>query len=83
MMAKRRFAFGLARPVGAIALLAALCAVAPAWAAPRRSLDPGDLSIVSVSNPRPDLVSGGEVRRRVRVDRTCSSATGTRWRRTA
>ncbi len=65
MVARRRFAFGLPLPVGAVGLLAALWLAAPAWSAARDRLDRGGVSIVSVSNPHPDLVSGGEVLLRV------------------
>ncbi len=65
MMPRRRFAFGLPVPVGAVVLLGALWLAAPGWSAPRDRFGHGELSIVSVSNARPDLVSGGEVLLRV------------------
>jgi Tannase-like family of unknown function (DUF6351) len=64
-MTKRRFAFGLPEPVGVVVLLAMLWFAVPAWSLPRHRSDGGGLSVVSVSNPHPDLVSGGEVLLRV------------------
>ena len=65
MMARRRFAFGLPLPLGAVVLLGALWLAAPGWSASRDRFDRGGLSIVSVSNPHPNLVSGGQVLLRV------------------
>lgn len=73
MMARRRFAFGLPLPVGAVVLIAALWLAAPGWSAPGHRFDRGGLSIVTVSNPHPDLVSGGEVLLRVRTARGVSA----------
>ncbi len=67
MMPRRRFAFGLPLPAGAVVLIAALWLAAPGWSAPWHRFDRGGLSIVTVSNPHPDLVSGGEVLLRVRT----------------
>ena len=64
-MRERRFAFGLAMPAGAAVLLAGLWFAVPAWSSPRHDADWGGVSIVSVSNLHPDLVSGGEVLLRV------------------
>ena len=64
-MRERRFAFGLPAPVGAAVLLAGLWFAVPAWSSPRHDSDRGGASVVTVSNPRPDLVSGGEVLLRV------------------
>jgi uncharacterized tannase-like protein DUF6351 len=64
-MRERRFAFGLPVPLGAAVLVAGLWFAVPAWSSQRHDFDPGGVSIVSVSNPRPDLVSGGEVLLRV------------------
>ncbi|MBV9417953.1 MAG: hypothetical protein JO363_23415, partial [Solirubrobacterales bacterium] len=74
-MAKRRFAFGLPLPVGAVVLLAALGLAAPGWSAghTRDRFDRGEVSIVSVSNPHPDLVSGGQVLLRVTTSRRVSA----------
>ena len=69
MMARRRVAFGLRLPVGAVVLLATLWLAPPGWSAPGDRFDRGGLSIVSVSNPHPDLVSGGEVLLRVGTPR--------------
>lgn len=65
MMARRRFAFGLPLPLAAIVLLVGLWLAAPGWSAPRDRFDGRGLAIVSVSNPHPDLVSGGHVLLRV------------------
>lgn len=67
MMRKRRLAFGLTGPAAVIALVCGLWFAVPAWSAPGHGFDRGGLSIVSLSNPRPDLVSGGEVLLRVSV----------------
>ena len=67
MVAKGRFAFGLRGLVGVLVLLGALWLAAPGYSAARYRFDRGGLSIVSVSNPHPDLVSGGEVLLRVSV----------------
>jgi Tannase-like family of unknown function (DUF6351) len=65
MIGKRRFAFGRPGVVGAVVLVAALWFAVPAWSWPRHGSDRGGLTIVAVSNPHPDLVSGGEVLLRV------------------
>jgi hypothetical protein len=65
MLAKGRFAFGLRGLVGVFVLFCALWLAAPGRSVPRYRFDREGLSIVSVSNPRPDLVSGGEVLLRV------------------
>ena len=65
MLPRRRSPFGLAVPVGAVVLFVALWLAAPGWSAQRHDSDRGGVSIVGVSNPRPDLVSGGEVLLRV------------------
>jgi hypothetical protein len=69
MLARRRFAFGLCWPVGVLVLVAALWLAAPGWSAPGHRFDRGEVSIVSLSNPHPDLVSGGEVLLRVEAPR--------------
>jgi hypothetical protein len=70
MMAKHRFAFGL--PLLVVA--GALWLAAPAWSASRDRSDRGGLSIVSVSNSHPDLVSGGEALLRVATPRGVSAS---------
>ena len=65
MMRKRRFAFGLAGPAAVVVLVCGLWFAVPAWSAPGHRFDRSDLSILSVSNPHPDLVSGGQVLLRV------------------
>ncbi len=65
MMRERRFAFGLTAPVAAAVLVCGLWFAVPAWSAAGHRFDHGGLSIVSVSNPHPDLVSGGQVLLRV------------------
>jgi hypothetical protein len=65
MLRKRRFAFGLVGPAAAAVLGLGLSFAAPAWSAPSHRFDRAELSIVSVSNPHPDLVSGGQVLLRV------------------
>ena len=53
--------------LAAISVIALVLApTAAAAAAPAHGLAPGRLALVTVSNPRPELVSGGEVL--VRVD---------------
>ncbi len=64
-MRKRRFAFGLTGPATTAVLVFGLWFALPAWSASSHRVDRGGLSIVSVSNPHPDLVSGGQVLVRV------------------
>lgn len=68
-MGKFRFAFRRPDRVFTLVALAALWLAAPARSAPWHRSQRSEMSIVSVSNPHPDLVSGGEVLLRVTVPR--------------
>jgi hypothetical protein len=66
------------RPLGWLAAISAIALIAAPIAAqaagPAHSGSPGRLALVTVSNPRPELVSGGEVLVRVDVPRHTSPA---------
>ena len=66
------------RPLGWLAAIATIALVlgpgAAQAAAPDHGAAPGRLALVTVSNPRPDLVSGGEVLVRVDVPKHINPA---------